>query len=101
MIVQPVFLRFYDNWVARDSEGTIFRRGFNDVVRDAYGTHRMHQGLAFPVTCCWNGLAVFDAAPLQEGDLQFRCVDLPSALLCHVWLCGAVACRAMLCHVIL
>ena len=72
VMIQPLFLRFYDNWVARDAEGTIFKRGFNDGPRDAYGTHRMQQGLAFPVTCCWNGMAVFDAAPLQESGLQFR-----------------------------
>ena len=70
--MQPLFLRFYDNWVARDAEGTIFSRAFDNPVGDAYGRHRMHQGLAFPVTCCWNGLAVFDAAPMQQADLMFR-----------------------------
>lgn len=70
--MQPLFLRFYDNWVARDAEGTIFSRAFDNVARDAYGTCRMHQGLAFPVTCCWNGLAVFDAAPLRQSGLMFR-----------------------------
>ncbi|DBA84575.1 TPA: hypothetical protein ACH3X2_006155 [Trebouxia sp. C0005] len=70
--LQPLFLRFYDNWVARDAEGTIFSRAFGNPVGDAYGTHRMHQGLAFPVTCCWNGLAVFDAAPIQQSGLMFR-----------------------------
>ncbi len=71
-MLQPLFLRFYDNWVARDAEGTIFSRAFDNPVGDAYGTHRMHQGLAFPVTCCWNGLAVFDAAPIQQSGLMFR-----------------------------
>ncbi|KAL0019036.1 hypothetical protein WJX77_006792 [Trebouxia sp. C0004] len=70
--LQPLFLRFYDTWVARDAEGSIFSRAFNNPVGDAYGTHRMHQGLAFPVTCCWNGLAVFDAAPIQQSGLMFR-----------------------------
>lgn len=74
--VQPLFLRFYDSWVARDAEGTIFSRAFDHVARDWYGTHRMHQGLAFPVACCWNGLAVFDAAPIQQSGLRFRYAGL-------------------------
>ncbi len=71
-MLQPLLLRFYDNWVARDAEGTIFSRAFDKPVGDAYGMHRMRQGLAFPVTCCWNGLAVFDAAPIQQSGLMFR-----------------------------
>ena len=113
LIVQ--FLRFYDNWVARDAEGTIFRRSYNNVASDAYGTQRMHQGMAFPVTCCWNGLAVFDAAPLQESGLQFRCVVMPLCcavcavvcyslmglmLQCNGVLCCTVMCCAVLCFAV-
>ena len=99
-VLQPLLLRFYDNWVARDAEGTIFRRGFDHVARDAYGNHRMQQGLAFPVTCCWNGLAVFDAAPLQQAKVQFRyavqcCAVQRCAVLCYAVLCCAVLCCVM------
>ena len=73
--MQPLFLRFYDTWVARDSEGAMFSRAFGSEVTDAYGTHSMLQGLAFPVTCCWNGLAVFDAQALYQSGLKFRCVS--------------------------
>ena len=69
---QDQFLHFYDTWVARDSEGTIFGSSPNTLVGDPYSMQRYQQGLAFPVTCCWNGLAVFDAKPLQQGYLFFK-----------------------------
>ena len=41
------------------------------LVSDTYSQQREREGLPYPVHCCWNGLAVFDAAPLQQG-LHFR-----------------------------
>ena len=69
---QQWYLKFYDTWVARDAEGTIFGRDPDTIVSDPYGAQRYKKGLAFPVTCCWNGLAVFDAEPLQQSGLMFR-----------------------------
>ena len=47
-------------------------------VSDPYSKERASAGLPFPVQCCWNGLAVFDAAPLQQG-LRFRASEVGEA----------------------
>ena len=71
-------LTFYDLWVARDEEGQRFQwaQPFVKHVRgqsrqDAEGDAEYEE--AFPVFCCWNGLAVLDAAPFYRG-LRFRSV---------------------------
>ena len=33
--------------------------------------HQVQAGLPFPVSCCWNGLAVINAAPFRAG-YQYR-----------------------------
>lgn len=41
----------------------------------AAGAARLAAGLPTPVACCWNGLAVLDAAPLREG-LRMRSANI-------------------------
>ncbi len=74
-------LTFYDLWVARDEEGQRFQWG-PPFVRHVRGQARAGDGErrkeveyedAFPVFCCWNGLAVLDAKPFYRG-LRFRSV---------------------------
>ena len=43
-------------------------------VNHAYSVLRLSRGLPIPVKCCWNGLAIFDAEPVQYGGIRFRCV---------------------------
>lgn len=43
-------------------------------VNHAYSVLRLSRGLPIPIKCCWNGLAVFDARPVQYGGIRFRCV---------------------------
>jgi len=72
-------LTFYDLWVARDEKGQRFQWG-PPFVRHVRGQAREGEGEgeaeyeeAFPVFCCWNGLAVLDAGPFYQG-LRFRSV---------------------------
>ena len=74
-------LLLYDVWVSRDANGVPLsaRPPFS---RHHYSIDRAARGLPFPVSCCWNGLAVFSAgsfasAPGGEGEdapppLRFR-----------------------------
>lgn len=63
----------YDIWVARDSEGRRFGETAPYVrTGNAYVQQRAAAGSAFPVSCCWNGIVVVDAAPFLSG-LRFRC----------------------------
>jgi Cryptococcal mannosyltransferase 1 len=64
-------LQFYDTWVARDHQGALFSK-LKPYVSSAYSSARLRSGFPFPVKCCWNGLAVLDAAPFYRG-LRFRC----------------------------
>ena len=43
-------------------------------VREPFAEQRIWQGLPFPVSCCWNGMAVLSAAPFQNGT-RFRADD--------------------------
>ena len=43
-------------------------------VNHAYSVLRLSRGLPIHIKCCWNGLAVFDARPVQYGGIRFRCV---------------------------
>ena len=59
--------------VARDAEG-IAMANLAPYVNHAYSVLRLSRGLPIPVKCCWNGLAIFDAEPVQYGGIRFRCV---------------------------
>lgn len=60
--------------VARDAEGFKFNHGGMPYVREPFAEQRIWQGLPFPVSCCWNGMAVLSAAPFQNGT-RFRADD--------------------------
>lgn len=65
-------LQVYDIWVARDAAGSRLGERAPYVRTDnAYVQQRAAEGAAFPVSCCWNGLVVVDAAPFLSG-LRFR-----------------------------
>ena len=64
---------FYDTWVARDIDGSIFLPYFPSVS-NPYSIQRMRLGLPFPVKCCWNGMAAMTAAPFVKHGIRIRCV---------------------------
>ncbi|ORY89452.1 cryptococcal mannosyltransferase 1-domain-containing protein [Leucosporidium creatinivorum] len=72
---QPVF---YDNWVARDMNGTALENApFEAVFRDVESAHRFQRHLPVQVQSCWNGIAVLDPAPLYaHPHVRFRMAKL-------------------------
>ena len=66
-------LIFYDSWVARDLAGIPFANT-RPFVLHQYSLARLQQGLPFPVSCCWNGMAILNGAFFQQG-YQFRSAD--------------------------
>ena len=64
---------FYDTWVARDIDGSMFLPRF-PFVSNPYSIQRMHLGLPFPVKCCWNGMVAMSAAPFLQHGIRIRCV---------------------------
>ncbi len=73
-------LIFYDSWVSRDIAGIPFANS-RPFVLHQYSLARLQKGLPFPVSCCWNGMAVFNGTFFQQG-YQFRCASLYLALPC-------------------
>eukprot|EP00891_Asterochloris_glomerata_P008339 jgi/Astpho2/8339/Aster-x1516 len=73
MLLQPFFVADL-RMVARDAEGFKFNHGGMPYVREPFAEQRIWQGLPFPVSCCWNGMAVLSAAPFQNGT-RFRADD--------------------------
>ena len=63
-------LIFYDSWVSRDLAGIPFANS-RPFVLHQYSLARLQQGLPFPVSCCWNGMAVLNGSFFQQG-YQFR-----------------------------
>lgn len=63
-------LIFYDSWVSRDLAGIPFANS-RPFVLHQYSLARLQQGLPFPVSCCWNGMAVLNGTFFQQG-YQFR-----------------------------
>ncbi len=61
---------FYDCWVARDAGGLPFANN-RPFVAHQYSRLRLEAGQPFPVSCCWNGMAVINAAPFRKG-IRFR-----------------------------
>ncbi|KAM0791408.1 hypothetical protein ACM66B_005869 [Microbotryomycetes sp. NB124-2] len=72
---QPVF---YDNWVARDMNGTALENApFESVFRDIESSYRFQRHLPVQVQSCWNGIAVLDPAPLYaHPHVRFRMAKL-------------------------
>lgn len=54
----------YDTWVARDLCGTPLRP-FWPFVKDRASQMMVRREAPFPVSSCWNGAVVFDAAPVR------------------------------------
>ncbi len=63
-------LGFYDIWVARDTNGSLFHKE-PPYVSEPAALQRLSKGLPFPVSCCWNGMAVLNGTFFQQG-YQFR-----------------------------
>ncbi|KAF8465864.1 capsular associated protein [Russula ochroleuca] len=65
---------FYDNWVARDINGTALENApFEAIFHDGASSMRFQQHLPVQVQSCWNGIAVLDPAPFyQPKRVRFR-----------------------------
>lgn len=69
---------FYDNWVARDINGTALENApFEQVFHHIESSNRFQRHLPVQVQSCWNGVAVLDPAPFYEvPPVKFRMADL-------------------------
>jgi alpha-1,3-mannosyltransferase len=69
---------FYDNWVARDMNGTALENApFEAVFRDPDSSHRFQRHLPIQVQSCWNGIAILDPAPMYaHPHVRFRMARL-------------------------
>ncbi len=74
-------LIFYDSWVTRDLAGIPFANS-RPFVLHQYSLARLQAGLPFPVSCCWNGMAVLNGTFFQRG-YQFRCLSCTSNVSIH------------------
>jgi len=65
---------FYDNWVARDINGTALENApFEKVFHHQESALRWQQHLPIQVQSCWNGIAVLDPAPFYSPPhVRFR-----------------------------
>ncbi|KAH9000565.1 CAP59-like protein [Lactarius hatsudake] len=65
---------FYDNWVARDINGTALENApFEDIFHHGTSSVRFQQHLPVQVQSCWNGVAILDPAPFyQPKHVRFR-----------------------------
>jgi alpha-1,3-mannosyltransferase len=65
---------FYDNWVARDINGTALENApFEAVFHHPESSDRFQRHLPIQVQSCWNGIAVLDPAPLYATPhVRFR-----------------------------
>ncbi|KAJ8480911.1 hypothetical protein ONZ45_g15482 [Pleurotus djamor] len=70
-IQSPVF---YDNWVARDINGTALENApFERIFHHSDSSMRFQRHLPIQVQSCWNGIAVLDPAPFYEPPhVRFR-----------------------------
>ncbi|RXK41991.1 alpha-1,3-mannosyltransferase [Tremella mesenterica] len=70
---------FYDNWVARDINGTALENApFEQVFHHTESNHRFQRHLPIQVQSCWNGIAILDPAPFyQPPHVKFRMARLP------------------------
>jgi alpha-1,3-mannosyltransferase len=69
---------FYDNWVARDINGTALENApFEAVFHHRESSDRFQKHLPVQVQSCWNGIAVLDPAPFYKPPhVRFRMAKL-------------------------
>jgi Cryptococcal mannosyltransferase 1 len=69
---------FYDNWVARDINGTALENApFEGVFHHPDSSVRFQRHLPVQVQSCWNGIAVLDPAPIYATPhVRFRMARL-------------------------
>nr|KIR83871.1 alpha-1,3-mannosyltransferase [Cryptococcus tetragattii IND107] len=69
---------FYDNWVARDINGTALENApFEQIFHHTESNHRFQRHLPIQVQSCWNGIAVLDPTPFYEPPhVRFRMANL-------------------------
>lgn len=69
---------FYDNWVARDINGTALENApFENVFHHPESSERFQDHLPIQVQSCWNGIAVLDPAPMYAAPhIRFRMARL-------------------------
>jgi alpha-1,3-mannosyltransferase len=69
---------FYDNWVARDINGTALENApFEAVFHHEESSDRFQKHLPIQVQSCWNGIAVLDPAPFYAASqVRFRMAKL-------------------------
>ncbi|THH11304.1 hypothetical protein EW146_g8089 [Bondarzewia mesenterica] len=65
---------FYDNWVARDVNGTALENApFENIFHHQPSAERFQRHLPIQVQSCWNGIAVLDPAPFYTPPhVRFR-----------------------------
>ena len=65
---------FYDNWVARDINGTALENApFERIFHHVPSSQRWQRHLPIQVQSCWNGIAVLDPAPFYSPPhVRFR-----------------------------
>lgn len=65
---------FYDNWVARDVNGTALENApFESIFHHGASQDRFQRHLPIQVQSCWNGIAILDPAPFYAPPhVRFR-----------------------------
>ncbi|KAG6914074.1 hypothetical protein DXG01_002550 [Tephrocybe rancida] len=65
---------FYDNWVARDINGTALENApFERIFHHQEASQRFQRHLPIQVQSCWNGIAILDPAPFYTPPhVRFR-----------------------------
>lgn len=65
---------FYDNWVARDINGTALENApFEAIFHHPESAQRFQRHLPIQVQSCWNGIAVLDTGPFYSPPhVRFR-----------------------------
>lgn len=83
---------FYDNWVARDINGTALENApFESVFHHPESSRRFMRHLPVQVQSCWNGVAVLDPAPFYDlKPVRFRMADI-AARECSASECSLIA----------
>ncbi|PVU94031.1 hypothetical protein BB561_002863 [Smittium simulii] len=72
-------ISFRDTWVARDISGYPFNKTLSEMVYHKETFKRFSNNLPFQVQCCWNGVAILNAAPFYlHPSLKFRRSDTKS-----------------------
>ena len=65
---------FYDNWVARDINGTALENApFEKIFHHSESAQRFQHHLPVQVQSCWNGIAILDSKPFYSPpQVRFR-----------------------------